>query len=450
VIILTLFGTTTGLELLNLPLTNNVPPLKLEEAWIGVTSSQLTLRTDKDAFVVFRRSVGDHLATWVGIYRPAREMGYDRPGSFYGAGAWIIDGVADAKLLTDLLREMANQIQAVTMQGDRFVKRLADVKSEFTSPNQVSPLIASFAKNNSGVNPEGESAFIIEIANPIDVIEWAQRASSASHFSKIIIGAIDQVPSAGLSSAFKFFPSLSLAIDTSYQRLMADTRNRIQALKQSVMVLEKENSKKDVHLQSVIAELRQSEISKEQLQESAIKYQGLYQESVKSRESLDRFFAPAVDFAGWPQTFGSNEQSISRNAPIKMLGAENKTSGGRMATGASPSGHAKPPQLGRPQLQEQPDEQSPINWGGWASFALVITFIVLAIFSLYFKFDRGCWFFTPACWSELERLQSPGTSTLQLPSLSSSDKSTVSSPINGGREDPLDGSHFGNTPGAKK
>jgi hypothetical protein len=108
VITLTLFGTTTGLELQHFPLVNNAPLPKLEEAWIGVTPGQVILRQEKDAYVLFRRTVDQHLVTWIGLYRPAREMGYDRPGGFYGAGVWLVDHVADAKLLVDLLREITS------------------------------------------------------------------------------------------------------------------------------------------------------------------------------------------------------------------------------------------------------------------------------------------------------------------------------------------------------
>lgn len=284
-IILTLFGTTTGLELLNIPLVNNVPPLKLEDAWIGVTPSQLTLHPDKDVFLVFRRSVGGHLVTWIGLYRPVREMGYDRAGTFYGAGVWVIDGAVDAKILIVLLREMINQIQVNAIQGDRFVKRIADVRGQFTPPSQVSALAGSHSKINSGIKPEGESGFIVEGASPIDVIEWAQRATSANYFAKIVVGAADQAPNAGQSSGFKIFPSLSMAIDASYQRLTSDYRNRFQELSQSIKSLENKNTEINGELQITLRKLQQTESARElsdrQLRESQQKYNELHRENTK-------------------------------------------------------------------------------------------------------------------------------------------------------------------------
>ncbi len=277
-IILTLFGTTTGLELLNIPLVNNIPPLKLEDAWIGVNSSQLTLQSDKDSYLIFRRSVSGHLVTWIGLYRPIREMGYDRAGSFYGAGVWIIDGVVDAKNLIVLLREMIDQVNSTAVQGDRFIKKLVDVKGQFTPPNQVSSLISSYSKVNAGFKSEGESGFIIDTTVPLDVIEWAQRGSSASYFSKIVIGTADNVPGAGQSSTFKIFPSLSMAIETAYLRHISEARNRTQELTQTMISLENKNIEKERELQSTAAKLNQTEISRQQFRDAAIKYENLYKE----------------------------------------------------------------------------------------------------------------------------------------------------------------------------
>jgi len=262
VISLSLFGTTTGLEVLTSPLSNTAP-FKFEEAWIGISLSQLTPQPNKDAFVVFRKSAGNQLVTWVGLYRPAREIGYDRPGCFYGAGAWIVDCVADANILANTLWEMANQIQSKAMNGDRFVKKIADAGAEFSPPSHKSSLLASLAAIKSGLKSEGETAFIVEAANPIHVIEWAQLAPSASHFSKVVIGTTDQRPSSGQSSAIKPFMSLSLAIDHSYQILLADSLNfqrqisdksdRDREFKRNLDALERRISEKEDDLQRAYA-----------------------------------------------------------------------------------------------------------------------------------------------------------------------------------------------------
>jgi hypothetical protein len=243
VIILTLFGTTSGLELLHSPLANIPSTLKLDDAWVGINGSHATLLEDRDVHIVLRKSVGPHTATWIGLYRPARELGYDRPGGFYGAGAWLIDCATDVKQLTDALRDMAGQIQAKVMRSGRFVNRIADSSAEFAPPSQAGTLLASVSAIKGGCNPDGESAFVVAGADFLEVIDWAQRAPSASPFSKIIVSGPDQVPLARAGTGFSVFQSLAHVIDNSCQRLsneLHSERTRSSLLVQELARIESE------------------------------------------------------------------------------------------------------------------------------------------------------------------------------------------------------------------
>jgi hypothetical protein len=408
VIILTLFGTTTGLELLNLPLANNIPPLKLEDAWIGVNSSQLTLHSDKDSYLIFRRSVSGHLVTWIGLYRPIREMGYDRAGSFYGAGAWIIDGVVDAKILIALLREMIDQVNSIAVQGDRFVKKLNDVKAQFTAPSQVSSLISSRSKLNAGVKPEGESGFIIDPTVPLDVIEWAQRASSANYFSKILIGTADNVPDAGQSSTFKIFPSLSMAIETAYLRNISEARNRIQELSQSVISLENLKIENERELQIITTKLNQSEISKQKFREDAIKYANLYNELLITRSITRKSPSPINTYGlvdddkvmlgygglvNTPTDLGNLNQSFG-NSNSNNVNLKNQKYQRPSNNNTSNNIHPKPP--------EYPSSSKPIIYEDDGKFfkllgvLLVILIILLIVVGFIFK-EKNCAFYGIWC-----------------------------------------------------
>jgi len=245
VIIITLFGTTRGLELQHFPFGVNALHHRLEDAWIGITASQLNLRPEKNAVVVSRRSLENQLATWIGIYRPAIEMGYERPGGFYGAGAWIIDHVVDARLLIESLEEMANQIKDIAMQRNHFVKKISDARNEFSPPSRASVLLSTLAKVQQGLAAEGESAFIVEDLSYIEVIEWAQRARSASHYSKVFIGSATHIPMAGRSPTLKVFESLSLSIEGAYQGLSLKYRavnERAYSLSQEVNRFQEEKT----------------------------------------------------------------------------------------------------------------------------------------------------------------------------------------------------------------
>lgn len=404
-IILTLFGTTTGLELQNFSLGNSAPALKFEEAWIGVTPGQASLRQDKAAFVVFRRSVGGHLATWVGVYRQAREMGYDRPGGFYGAGAWIIDHVADARLLTESLFEMVNQIQSKTMNGDRFVRKMAEARNEFIPPSQTAALLAGLTKATSGFRPEGESAFIVEDSNAIDVIEWAQRAPSASYFSKTVIGEASQAPSAGQNSAFKLFTSHSLAIDAAYQRLSSEYRNaisqaktQIHELSQRIDKLNKDNlglndDLKDARtlLQAQVNRmpsttpanyLREFYISTDTPPNAVSNYIDSADERWQTQTPTQK--QPAIPPNGY---FGS--ASTQRHAPAE----------GRVTPAARPGGQVKPEGAKRITPEHKAKDHQSDSFVGFAIFLIIIVIFLAVIITGVATRKKGCAFFTLGCSS---------------------------------------------------
>jgi len=215
VINLTLFGTTTGLEVLHLPLGTTKLPIKLEDAWIEISPSLVTLKAEKEVLILNRRLVGEHVATWIGLYKPAREIGYDRTGGFYGAGAWIIDHVIDVTVLYELLTNLVGQISATAMTGDRFTKRINDIQSNLTQPSQISLLADSLSNINGGCHPAGDVAFVTSTSNSLEVLDWAQRAQSAMVFSKVVIGTLSEVPDAGSST--RVFRSLSIAIEVAFQ-----------------------------------------------------------------------------------------------------------------------------------------------------------------------------------------------------------------------------------------
>lgn len=221
---LTVFGTTTGLELIQFPVVTIPAEIKLENSWIEITTNQLIVKSDEDSFVIFRKSFGQHTATWIGLYRSAREIGYDRPGGFYGAGVWYVNSVADVKILVDILRSLADQVKSVAMNSNRFTKRLYDSRNEFILPASVSNLTTTLNKISGGCRSEGDSAYIVNNGNSSDLIDWSQRAQSASVFNKIIIGS-DQNLSSGTQGSLQVYRSLSLAIEGAYQKVNFEAKS---------------------------------------------------------------------------------------------------------------------------------------------------------------------------------------------------------------------------------
>jgi hypothetical protein len=276
VIFLTLFGTTTGLEVLNFPLSNSALPFKIEDSWIEVSPSHLIIKPGKESYVILRRFVGTQTLTWIGLYRAAKEIGYERQGSFYGSGVWLIDRVVDVKLAIDVLRMMADQIQAKAMNGDSFVKRLADVRGDISPPSQVAALSDNPVKINSGCHPSGETAFINAGANPLEVIDWAQRAASAQFLNRIFIGSQDQSPDAGGRVSTQVFRSLASAIDSTFNRKTSDLQKKVSELDLKVKELNQHNTNLHddyLNIRSQIEGVRgELNSAKLQLQDSSLSY----------------------------------------------------------------------------------------------------------------------------------------------------------------------------------
>ena len=275
---LTLFGTTTGLEVLHLPIGSNNLPVRFEDAWIEISPNMATLRPERDVVVLSRRNLNGHIATWIGLYRPAREIGYDRPGSFYGAGAWVIDKVADVTCLIETLKNLANQIKALAMNGDRFVKRINEIHPQLVPPEQIATLTASLSNATNGCDPTGETIFIEASNSFSDLLDWGQRAQSASKFSKIIIGNSDQVPESASGSSIKVFKTLAFAIDAACQKFDTELHNEQLRHKSTVQQYEQILSKYKSEREVIDQTLAAHDIQLQHVQARADKYLKAYRE----------------------------------------------------------------------------------------------------------------------------------------------------------------------------
>ena len=381
-IFLTLFGTTTGLEVLNFPLSNSAVPFKIEDSWIEVSPSHLIIKPGKESYVILRRFVGTQTLTWIGLYRAAKEIGYERQGSFYGSGVWLIDLVVDVKLTVDVLRMMADQIKAKAMNGDSFVKRLADVRGDISPPSQLAALSDNPVKINSGCHPSGETAFINAGANPLEVIDWAQRAASAQFLNRIFIGSQDQSPDAGGRVSTQVFRSLASAIDFTFNRKTSDLQKKVSELDLKVKELHQHNA----NLQDEYANVRsqidgvRSELSsaKQQLQEASLNYRKEYarSESLESQLKDLRLTHNAAAVATPNQT--GQLQTAAMNP---LQGATAQASGQYPRGNQNPGTHLTKDPLKN--LAAVPIDQSHFNH----SLLMLVGGLIVgaAITSIYFK-----------------------------------------------------------------
>ena len=286
VINLTLFGTTTGLEVLHLPIGSRSLPVKFEDAWIEISPNMATLRAERDVVVLSRRNLNGHIATWIGLYRPAREIGYDRHGSFYGAGAWMIDQVADVACLIETLKNLANQLKTLAMNGDRFVKRINEIHQQLVPPEQIANLTASLTNATNGCDPAGETIFIEASNSFSELLEWGQRAPSASKFSKIIVGNSDQIPESASGSSIKVFKTLALAIDAACQKFDAELHNEQLRHKSTVQQYEQVLSKYKSEREAIEQTLAAHDMQLQQAQVRTDQYLKAYREKESENNHL--------------------------------------------------------------------------------------------------------------------------------------------------------------------
>jgi len=351
------------------------------------------------------------MVTWIGLYRPAREMGYDRPGGFYGAGAWIIDHAADASLLTELLCEMANQIQGKAMNGDSFIKKIADVRNDFTPPIQVPSILASLTKANSGFKPDGESAFIVEVSNAIDVIEWAQRAQSASYFSKAMLGTADQIPDAGLSSTLRLFASHSLAIEAAYKHMSSEfhsnrseATSRMNYLSNHIAEKNKEIQELTDNLDDKLKLLKRYETDRMQLEARVGKYSELQIEMEAAQRALSSHKFDDNTLINL-QSFVDRDPTMTVNATLDTSSEQHTGAGnGRLASGADPRGQAKlrqPSQVPPSDSENRERLNTKFNFFGNLIFYVVVIFVVLVVALIYGYSNRdiehGCMIYKLNC-----------------------------------------------------
>lgn len=231
-IVLSLFGTTTGLEAQHFMPGKDASPIKIDNTWVEVSPNQVALRSDADCYLLQRRNQDEKILTWVGLYRSAREIGYDRQGGFYGAGVWLIDITVDARTLLEVLANLANQVRDKALTNGKFIKRIADIRSEISMPPQLGALASTLGNlAGGGCSASGALAFVVGTDQAPDIIEWAQKSRTAELFSTVFVGSADQYVAnkTEFQQIYKF-NGLQEAIDAAYVKRVNDLSNHNQKL----------------------------------------------------------------------------------------------------------------------------------------------------------------------------------------------------------------------------
>lgn len=264
-IVATIFGTTDGLEVQNLPVGPGLS-FKLEDGAVAFASQDVILKTDRDIFRINRREVSGKLLTWIGLYREATEIVSNRPGGYYGAGLWLYDIVVPGQLVTETLVNLADQIKNLAISGGKFTKRIAEVKGSIVPPAQVSQLLTTKKPLVTGILPNSPVNALIsnQESSPASTLEWAQFSHSAELFHELLIGHPEQLqPRQGqFQKTTERFESVASAIQWAYNKrviqldgVLKKQKSDLDGASQQLTQLKAEVSNKQAECESVRIEL---------------------------------------------------------------------------------------------------------------------------------------------------------------------------------------------------
>lgn len=332
-IVASLFGVPAGLEVHHIPIGEDVR-LKIDDAWVDISLDEAALTGDQTIYRTFRRSVSGRVLTFVGVYRPAKEIGPNREGGFYGAGLWVIDASITSQLVLDVIVHLADQIRDLAMMNGKFLKKIADVRSAIVPPPQVAKLVSSRSPLKGGIsikNGESQKAFITDTHNINSIMDWAQCGSSAKIFETVIVAPVEQfVPKKSTYSiGFDRYDSLQAVIQSAYELIEQKLVTSLSELKNK----DTEIKQKSVELKSALDALHDKD-NELRMKDGDIKRKDAYIASLNN--DLHGIRARESSLQSELSTLKSKLLSHSTTAGKNSFSNTSSTSGGTRGMGYLP------------------------------------------------------------------------------------------------------------------
>lgn len=256
-----IFGTTSGFEVV--PLVGETMPIA--DILLEYSPSEMEMCGEEGFCVVRHNSgVGDGEVTWIGLYRPAKEIGRSRPGGYFGAGVALVDSKAEPTLIVNLLRALVDQVRTLALVDDQFVKKLIDVKSAIVLPPEYRLLkdaVQALTESDEGLHPGGEMGFVTEESEGLlELMRWAQQGESANLFSKIFIGSNASRPaSRSKIPQGNIYQNFNAAAYDSQQRLDLKNKNEL------ILKLTKERKHADENIDKLNKKIKSKEDEEKKL-----------------------------------------------------------------------------------------------------------------------------------------------------------------------------------------
>jgi len=153
----------------------------------------LPIGLDEEIVRVSRHALGSESWTWIGLYRHASAIGSTRPGGFYGAALLCRDSRIDGAVALRYLRTAANQLHGFAMEGDAFVRKLANLDPTFDHEGVRRELAPEPLAGRGGLRPDSDAEAMVAIpadrAGLATLIDAAQTGAAAQAYCMLYIGS---------------------------------------------------------------------------------------------------------------------------------------------------------------------------------------------------------------------------------------------------------------------
>jgi hypothetical protein len=238
--------------------------MNVEDLAFAITRSEVEL-SDRDQCVkTFRLRVKSEIFTWIGLYRKAYEIGFSREGGYYGAGVWLAGITVNARLVLDVLKDLADQMNALAIVGSQFQRPLSDIIDDMIIPSSLMPLKESSARYlRGGLLPDAmPGAYICQSGSHREIIDWAQNDVLAEKFRSIIIAPDASFPR-GASSRLERFADLNEVV----RKLESDLSIKIARLENDKLALQK-------HVEIIESELASAQLKTQKFAQEVEQWKG--------------------------------------------------------------------------------------------------------------------------------------------------------------------------------
>ena len=275
-IILSIFGTARGLEVVDLYTPKDPIPFQLENQWLEISLNEVALQPNIDTVFINRRMIAGNTLTWIGVYQHVFEMGYQRQGSFLGAGVWLINSTISADILLPILKHIAQQLKDKATNQIQFVKRIEEVKNDFIfNPSDLTSQEIGISHGLSSIADAGFFAPKDHASDFQEVINWAQNARGADLFNRGYISPQETYvnPATGSSNKLVMLHN-SATVDVFYAKKIIELSEQINQQNHQINQLNHQIQQTEQQLKMSLQDIEQLKIQNNQLRQESHNHKG--------------------------------------------------------------------------------------------------------------------------------------------------------------------------------